>query len=141
MMDTFQCGSTDCSYETKSRQHYDRHVLTHKKEKRKEHVCSICYSRFNHLSLLKAHVQRHIREKPYSCSICSYTTMTSFRLKEHARKIHQIHVIRRGKDDQVRQCRTCGRNCFSYGESELHSMSHLQPIVVLERLKLHVFSI
>ena len=69
---------------------------------------------------------------------CDDKRVTSLELRRHAGNVHRIYVIPRGKEEEKRECHTCNMTLSSYTEFLLHSMTHLRPIVVLERLHVHV---
>ncbi|XP_061787261.1 uncharacterized protein [Nerophis lumbriciformis] len=91
----------------------DAHVETHVGEK--HFSCSICGDRFVQSSSLKAHLRTHAGLKPFGCSICGDTFSQKSSLKGH---------IRTHTGEKPFSCIYCGKRFSCRGNMNVHMRTH-----------------
>ncbi|XP_022645505.1 zinc finger protein 26-like [Varroa jacobsoni] len=84
-----------CPYETRRRQHLERHVLRHTNER--PFVCPHCLRRFSRKDSLTKHVSTHAGDTPGQCVYCCHMASDKKDLENHMKEkhIHFCKVCRR----------------------------------------------
>lgn len=54
------------------------------------HVCGYCGHAFYRPSTLATHIRTHTGEKPYRCSVCSYSAAQKGNMRRHMHLVHGL---------------------------------------------------
>lgn len=118
---------------------------TTNREKKKPHICEICYINFDRKSKLTSHMFKHSNSRPHKCAICSKGFKTSAYLSRHM-EIHdepaqlhactlcdfkartkpylKIHYIRKHTEDYNYNCEQCGKMFKVQSDYTTHMKDH-----------------
>ena len=56
----------------------------------RSHVCGYCGHAFYRPSQLATHIRTHTGEKPYRCSVCSYSAAQKGNMRRHMQLVHGL---------------------------------------------------
>ncbi|ODM90784.1 putative zinc finger protein [Orchesella cincta] len=99
-----------------SYKHHSAHF--HAKEKKTDILCPICEKPFRRLSKLKAHCQRHIKERPYDCLECDVSFGSNQGLRGHVLRVH--------RKEMNFSCGLCEKTFFLKTARDEHISAHLK---------------
>ena len=113
-----------CEYSTKSKACLRRHIARHHTDERKEYKCEycdhVCY-RTNHL---QSHMEKHIRDRPFKCILCGFSTKWENFLLTHT---CSTKALENGQpDEKPFECETCEYRTDKLSRLKLHESKHRQ---------------
>ena len=112
---TYKCPM--CQYATDFKDSMDRHEQKHRKFRTL--ACHQCNYRTPEKRLMLRHVLTiHEKQKPYQCTLCSYSSAYKHHLKRHHTKRHQQPLL---------TCTQCEFTTEDVTALENHSTSHPEP--------------
>lgn len=115
----FKYFCSNCSFKSKRRSHFDRHILLHKKNV-DVHSCNECSFTSTRLSHLQRHKVTH-SQSLLSCQICKYKTDNSRFLVRHIQIKHQQP---KPKKTLVQNCSICNYETDSAHLFKRHLRQH-----------------
>ncbi|XP_072744535.1 uncharacterized protein [Anoplolepis gracilipes] len=117
----------------------------HASQKKKTHMCEICYITFDRKSKLTSHMFKHSNSRPHKCTVCSKGFKTGAYLSRHM-EIHdepaqlhactlcdfkartkpylKIHYIRKHTEDYNYSCEQCGKMFKVQSDYTTHMKDH-----------------
>ena len=90
----FACTFKDCDYRASQKSSLKTHVrIRHTPGRSRDFHCTFSPASYYEKSILTPHIQTHVNEKAFQCSVCKYRTNQSSNLGQRIRIVHERRTV------------------------------------------------
>lgn len=101
-LEILHCPSCHITFSERTRSFFDKHIQICGKG---TFPCFLCTKKFSSKSVLKGHINIHLKIKAFICKTCSSEFRTQFTLRKHVERVHNSAK----SEISVCRCQYCGK--------------------------------